>query len=195
MAKRVLIIQGHPDSSTQHLCHRIAAAYAEGARNAGHSVREIDVGKLDFPILRSAAAWREQAPSQDIQEAQEAIRDAQQLVLIYPLWLGAPPALFKGFLEQLFRPGFAFARDSKKAASLHPLRGKRVRIIVTMGMPGWFYRCFYGAHSLRSLKRNILRFVGAGAIRTTLFGMVEGLSERQLERCLTKVRQLGAQAR
>ena len=30
------------------------------------------------------------------------------LVLFFPLWLGDMPALLKGFLEQVARPGFAF---------------------------------------------------------------------------------------
>jgi putative NADPH-quinone reductase len=32
-------------------------------------------------------------------------------VIIYPLWLGAMPALLKGFFEQVFRPGFATLAD------------------------------------------------------------------------------------
>jgi len=37
-----------------------------------------------------------------------------------------------------------------------------------MGMPALAYRLYFRAHSLRSLKRNILGFVGIGPIRTTI---------------------------
>ena len=197
MERKILIIQGHPDASTQHLCHQIGAVYSIGAREAGHEVRELDIGRLEFSILRSAADWQEGTPSPAIIEVQDAIRRAQHLVLIYPLWLGAPPALFKGFLEQVFRPGFT-APDSHKGDKSrfpHPLRGKSVRIVVTMGMPGWFYRLYFGAHSLRSLKRNVLRFLGAGPIRTSLVGMVEAMPEPRRERLLTQMRHLGERAR
>ena len=30
-ARRILIIQGHPDASQRHFCHALAQAYAEGA--------------------------------------------------------------------------------------------------------------------------------------------------------------------
>jgi len=50
------------------------------------------------------------------------------------------------------------------------LTGKTARIVITMGMPGLFYRCYYHAHSLRSLERNILQFSGIGPIKVTLVG-------------------------
>ncbi len=53
MAKRIVIIQGHPDPAGHHLLHAMADAYAEGATAAGHEVRRIEVAKLVFPLLRT----------------------------------------------------------------------------------------------------------------------------------------------
>ena len=52
-AQRILLIQGHPDALTSHLCHGLEEAYAQGAAAAGHQVRQISVAQLDFPLLRS----------------------------------------------------------------------------------------------------------------------------------------------
>lgn len=54
MPKRILLIQGHPDASQLHLCHALASSYNAGAESAGHSVRHVNVAKLDFPLLRSS---------------------------------------------------------------------------------------------------------------------------------------------
>ena len=54
------------------------------------------------------------------------------------------------------------------------LTGKTARIVVTMGMPAFVYRWYFGGHSLKSLERNILRFVGIRPVRESLIGMVEG---------------------
>lgn len=51
------------------------------------------------------------------------------------------------------------------------------RGVVTMGMPGWIYRWFFGAHSLKSLERNILSFVGIKPVRETIFGMVDAVTD------------------
>ena len=42
-----------------------------------------------------------------------------------------------------------------------------------MGMPALIYRWYYGAHGLKSLERNILKFTGVGPIKESLIGMVE----------------------
>ena len=57
MSTQLLLIQGHPDPAGGHLCHALAQAYADGAREAGHEVRTLDVAQLDFPLLRRQHAW------------------------------------------------------------------------------------------------------------------------------------------
>ncbi len=108
MAKRIAIIQGHPDPGEAHFCHALAAAYETAAQKAGHEVRRITVAGLDFPVLRSKTEFETGTPSPDIAQVQADIAWAEHVVLIYPLWLGTMPALLKAFLEQVFRPDFAF---------------------------------------------------------------------------------------
>jgi putative NADPH-quinone reductase len=75
------------------------------------------------------------------------------------------------------------------------LRGKTARIVVTMGMPAAVYRWYFGAHSLKSLRRNVLSFVGIRPVRATLIGLVEASSAKRRSGWLAKLRQLGAAAR
>jgi putative NADPH-quinone reductase len=171
MATNILLIQGHPDASQVHLCHALAESYAAGATSAGHSVRLCTVALLDFPLLRSQRAWEEEDTPPGLRQTQSDILWAQHLVLIYPLWLGDMPALLKGFLEQVARPGFAFAREGPTPFSKKPLAGRSARVVVTMAMPSLIYRLYFRAHSVKSLKRNILRFVGIAPVRETLIGM------------------------
>ena len=104
------------------------------------------------------------------------------------------PALLKGFFEQVFRPGFATepVDGGKKWARL--LKGKSAHIVVTMGMPAFAYRWFYGAHGLKSLERNILKFTGVGPIRESLIGMVEECQQHRV-RWLDKMYNYGKKAR
>ena len=59
-----------------------------------------------------------------------------------------------------------------------------------MGMPAFAYRWFYGAHSLKSLERNILKFSGMGPIRESLIGLVEA-SPKNRESWLKKIEAMG----
>jgi putative NADPH-quinone reductase len=178
---KVAILQGHPDPSGGRFGHALAAAYAEGAQAAGHDVRTIEVAKLVFPLLRTTQDWQGGAAPDAVAAAQETIRWADHLVIVFPLWLGDMPALLKGFFEQALRPGFAFGKALAGRMPPKLLKGRSAHIVVTMGMPAFFYRIFYRAHSVKSLRRNILEFVGINPVRTTVIGMVEGKAKAREE--------------
>jgi putative NADPH-quinone reductase len=146
--RRILILQGHPDAGAIHFCHALASAYAEGAASVGHEVRTVVVAEVDFPLLRSKQAWDTGALPPALAPAQEAIAWAQHIVLVFPLWLGGMPALVKGFLEQVARPGFALGRSDGHQMAKKLLAGRSARIVVTMGMPALVYRWYFRAHSL-----------------------------------------------
>lgn len=193
--KRILLIQGHPDFAHPHLCHALAAAYAAGARDAGQDVRCVNVAELDFPLLRSQTDWEEGLLPAGLQPAQDDIRWAEHIVLFFPLWLGDMPALLKGFLEQVARPGFAFERGADGAAfNRKGLKGRSARLVVTMGMPALIYRWYFRAHSVKSLERNILGFVGIAPVHETLIGMVGDASEEGGKRWVARLRRLGGRA-
>lgn len=182
MGKRVLIIDGHPDATRKRLVHALADHYASAAEAGGHLVQVVRLCDLDFPWLRSAKEF-EARPLGMIGSQQEHIRWADHLVIIYPLWLGSMPALLKAYLEQVMRPGFAFAYGKGKRLPKKLLAGKSARIVVTMGMPSMFFRLYYRSHSVRSLARNILGFVGFKPVRVSLVGGVESMSAKARSRC------------
>ncbi|MES2977044.1 MAG: NAD(P)H-dependent oxidoreductase [Pseudomonadota bacterium] len=170
--KRILLIQGHPDASAVHLGHALADAYAKGAAAAGHEVRRVEVARLDFPLLRSQHEWEHSPVPAALEGAQADIAWAEHLVIFFPLWLGDMPAVLKAFLEQVARPGFAFKGEGRNPFAHKGLTGRSARVVVTMGMPALVYRWYFRAHSLKSLERNILGFVGIAPIHETLIGMV-----------------------
>ena len=193
MSKRILIIQGHPDPAANHFGHALADAYGEGARRSGHVLRSIDVARLDFPLLRSKDEWEHGPVPPAIVPAQEAIAWAEHLVFFFPLWLGGMPALLKGFLEQVARPGFALSNTNAGGLPKKLLGGRSARLVVTMGMPALVYRWIFRAHSVKALERSILGFVGIAPIHESLIGMVEGDAGVR-RRWLSRMAALGARA-
>jgi putative NADPH-quinone reductase len=192
VSRSVLLIQGHPDPGQGHFCDALAAAYRDGAVAAGHSVEELAVAELNFPWLRNAEEFEKQPPPADIAASQAAIDAADLLVFVYPLWLGDMPAILKAFLEQTFRPGFVTeSGQGMDTLGARRLKGKSARIIVSMGMPAPFYRLFYRAHSVKSFRRNILKFCGLSPVRITLIGG-NGGNTVQRERWMQRLKSLGA---
>ena len=195
MSKRILLIQAHPDATQPHLCHALASSYASGAEKAGHLVRRVNLAELDFPLLRSQQEWEKGAVPASLKPAQDDIGWAEHIVFFFPLWLGDMPALLKGFLEQVARPGFAFTREEGgNPFGKKGLTGRSARVVVTMGMPALVYRWYFRAHSVKSLERNILGFVGIAPVHETLIGMTGNMKPLEAAKWLDKLERLGAKA-
>lgn len=195
MSKRILVIQGHPDRGEPHLCHALAASYAKGATDAGHSLREIRLAEIEFPLLRSQKEWEKGLVPASLKPAQDDIAWAEHIVFFFPLWLGDMPAVLKGFLEQVARPGFAFTREEGgNPWGNKALTGRSARVVVTMGMPAIVYRWYFHAHSVKSLERNILGFVGIAPVHETLIGLTANMKTEDVTKWLGKLRRLGSRA-
>ena len=194
MAKRVLVINGHPDRLRHHLCTALAEAYIEGASGAGHVIHRIDLAGFQFPMLRSQVDFESGKLPEELSLAVEDILWAEHLVFVFPLWLGTMPALMKAFLEQVMRPGIAFEYGADRRAMKTLLKGRSSRLIVTMGMPAVVYRLWFMNHGIAALRRGILNFVGVRPVRESLFGMVDNVGDEKRRKWLSQVKQLGRRA-
>ena len=192
MPRHILVVIGHPDPSPERLCRALASAYADGAERAGHIVRRIDLALLDIPLLRTMQEFEHGAIPDSLKEAAEAVVWAEHFVFVFPLWLGTVPAMLKAFLEQVMRPGTAFAYPAKGESFAKSLLGGRsARLVVTMGMPAAVYRIWFLSHGIAGMRRGILNFVGIRPVRETLFGMVASASEAKRAKWIGQMRLLG----
>lgn len=186
-AVKVLLVLGHPHSAS--LCGALAEAYAEGARSAGASVETLRLGELSFDV--NYPVGREDAPEEaDLARARDMVSRADHLVLVYPNWWGAMPALLKGFIDRIFKPGYAFRmHDDGSWDGL--LKGKSAHLIVTMDTPRWVYRWIYGRPSINAMKKATLQFCGVGPVRVTTFGTVFDSTPAQRAAWLARARAEG----
>lgn len=170
MIRRIALIQGHPDPLDRHLLHAMADSYAEGAASNRHEVRRIDVAKLEFPLLRTQIDFESGVMPPSLVQPRDDMRWADHWVFLFPLWHGTMPALLKGFLEHVFRPGFAM-EYKKQGFPKRLLTGRSARIVVTMGMPVLLYRWYFGAYGVRGFERSMLSFAGIKPIRESFYGL------------------------
>ncbi len=189
MHKKILIVQGHPNKDS--LSSRIAVKYREGAESGGAEVKDIVVRDLNFdPTLFPGYRLREKLED-DILNAQQLFSWADHLVFIYPNWWGTYPAIFKGFLDKVLWPGFAFRyrKGSKRVEKL--LKGRSARVIVTMDTPVWYYYIFQGRPGHRAVKTATLEFCGISPVSFYTMSPVRNAPEKLVNRWLDKAWQLG----
>jgi putative NADPH-quinone reductase len=191
MGKKILVILGHPSSNS--FCGALAERYAQSALRAGHEVRQLWLGTMDFdPVLREG--YQQVQPLEaDLRQAQADILWAEQLTLVYPIWWGGVPALLKGFFDRVFLPGFAFKYRKGKAFPDKLLRGRSAHLLVTMDTPPWYYRWVYRMPGLHQVRKTTLAFCGIEPRRTLTFGPILDSSAAQREAWLLQAQAIASQ--
>lgn len=103
----VSVILAHPNGSSFN--HAIAATCLKVLRANGHAVNFHDLYAegLD-PILPFGEFGRDVPLPKDIEAHCSEITDASGIVIVHPNWWGQPPAILKGWVDRIIRPGVAY---------------------------------------------------------------------------------------
>jgi NAD(P)H dehydrogenase (quinone) len=182
----VLVLNGHPEEDG--LSADLTASYVEAAQ-AHAPVKRIDLRSLNFdPVLRRAG----QPLEPDLEYASQALRDASHVTWIFPTWWTAAPALVKGFVDRVLRPGFAFRYRGRYEQPEALLAGRSGRLISTMDSPGFWYQLVQGRPLHKAFVRGTLGFVGFSPIATTLLYEVRFMDAAARVRALARVRNDGS---
>lgn len=122
----VLIVYAHPEPSSFNAALKNAAV--EKIRSHEHSAEVSDLyaaqfspvaGRHDFSTVADPSRFHYQSEQlfaathdgfcSELQREQDRLRRADLLVLQFPLWWGAPPAILKGWFDRVLAYGVAYA--------------------------------------------------------------------------------------
>ena len=159
---RVMVVFAHPvETSFNAAIHKVVV---EALRGRGHEVDDCDLYAESFPAIMSRAdrlLYHDIPANRALAKPWiERLEKAQALVMVFPTWVFAPPAILKGFLEKVFVPGVAFELvDGKVRGALRHLR--KVGGVSTYGGTRW--RAFLAGDPPRKLfSRSLRAYVGPG---------------------------------
>jgi NAD(P)H dehydrogenase (quinone) len=187
--KKILIINGHPDKESFNFA--IAEAYKKGAIISGADLKEIVIRDLNFnPNLQYGYRKRTNLEA-DLSDAQEKIKWAEHIVLIYPVWWGSIPAILKGFIDRVFLPGFAFQKRENSVWWDKLLKNRSARIISTLDQPSWYYWLINRQPSNNAMKKMTLQFCGITPVKIITIGPVRLSKETWRKKWLDKIEKLG----
>ena len=104
---KVLIILAHPDK--QSFNHAIANECKQRLIENGHSVIFHDLHKEKFdPIITSTEIPKNGEISHFIEKHCDDLKQSDGIIIVHPNWWGQPPAILKGWIDRIIRPGIAY---------------------------------------------------------------------------------------
>ena len=165
---RTLVVLAHP--APESFAAALAQAVTEAARAGGHEVRLLDLCALGFDPVIGAEEWRGYragAPvPPDLAQHVAALRWAEAVVFVHPTWWQGPPAILKGWLDRVWRPGVAFVQPAPGGTLGPALTDLRlIGVVTTMAAPWWVATLVMGTPGRRMLLRG-LRACSAPGTRT-----------------------------
>lgn len=163
--KKIVIICGHPDADTY--TGSILEHYHLAAEEVGHDVIRFNLGDMQFdPILHKG--YKEIQPLEpDLVALQEAITNADHIVIGYPNWWCTMPALLKGLFDRIWLPGFAFNFNKETKSIEKHLAGKTARVYVLSGSHSPFRTWWQFGDYTNEIQYGILEFAGVKTTVTT----------------------------
>jgi putative NADPH-quinone reductase len=107
MKMNILIILGHPDNTSFN--HAIADTCRNRLVENGHSVLLHDLYREGFnPITDVNEIPKQRKIDNLIKTHCDNLKDSDGIIIIHPNWWGQPPAILKGWIDRVFRPGVAY---------------------------------------------------------------------------------------
>lgn len=184
----LLILNGNPkaDSFGKAICDRYQQSLPPG-----WSVTRLDLHTLQFDPLLQGGYEGDQPLETDLQILQAALLQAEQLLLVTPIWWGGVPAKLKGLFDRTFLPGFAFRYDGNSPWPQPCLTGKQAQLILTMDMPADML-AIQAAPVLSQLGHFTLAFSGMTLAEPLLFGSIQASDETQRTHWLQQVQDCAA---
>jgi NAD(P)H dehydrogenase (quinone) len=188
---KISVILAHPD--TKSFNYAIAEAAMETLHKSGHEVAFHDLYREEFPpVIPAAEIPRGATLPQIIETHCTEIASAEGIIIIHPNWWGQPPAILKGWIDRVLRPGVAyrFAEGDKGDGELIGLlKADTVVIFNTSNTPVEREQSLYG-DPLESLwKNNMLISCGVKNYYRKNFGIIITSTLEQRKKWLEEVRE------
>lgn len=148
--------KGHCGYALKHLLKQL--------ENQKTSYKLIDLYKERYnPVMQLEEHYTSGGSlvAKDTKKYQETIKEAEQIVFIYPTWWNGTPAILKGFFDRTLTKDFAF-NFNKQGLPIGHLKGKAA-VITTTGGSVLVEKLFLGNRSLKTVTKDTLGFCGLRA--------------------------------
>lgn len=170
----ISIILAHPDN--QSFNHAIAKAAITRIQKNGHRFNYHDLYAEKFDsLLPSHEIPANALLPREIKTHCDEIESADGIVIIHPNWWGQPPAILKGWVDRVMRPGVAYKfleGDQGEGIPIGLLKAKAAIIFNTANTPSIRENEVFGDPLQRIWKNCVFDLCGIPAFHREMFSVI-----------------------
>jgi putative NADPH-quinone reductase len=189
---RISVILAHPKGGSFN--HAIAQTVLTVLRAGGHEVTFHDLYAEGFdPVLPCDEIPRDATLPPLIARHCAEIRGAEGIVIVHPNWWGQPPAILKGWIDRILRPGVAYRFREGDAGEGVPeglLPAKAALVFTTSNTSVAREMAVFGDPLEALWVRCIFSFCGVNVCTRRNFGVIVTSSGAQREKWLAEVKDM-----
>ena len=186
---KVMVIVAHPNKASFN--HVIAATCSRVLTDNGHEVIAHDLYEERFdPTLPFGEIPKSAVLPAAIQRHCDEVSQADGIVIVHPNWWGQPPAILKGWVDRVIRPGVAYEfleGDKGEGVPRGLLKANCAIIFNTSNTESAREQAVFG-DPLEAIWRNcVFNLCGVPTIRRRMFNVVVTSSEAERKAWLSEV--------
>jgi NAD(P)H dehydrogenase (quinone) len=192
---KIVVLVAHPNPKSFN--HAIAEAAIAELKQNGHEVvfHDLHAEKFD-PLLPFEEIPMKAVPPADIAAQSREIVEADGIIVAHPNWWSQPPAILKGWMDRVLRPGLAYkfgTGPNGEGIIIGLLKAKAAVVFVTSNTPPDKEVELYGDPLEGLWKRCVWGFCGVKNVHRELFSVIITSTPEQREAWLKRTRQIISQ--
>jgi len=178
---KVLLVLAHPRPGSFN--HAIADTVVHALKENGHTVVFHDLYAERFdPVLPYDEIPRNASLDPVIARHCREIADADGIIVIHPDWWGQPPAILKGWIDRVVRPGVAYRfmeGDTGEGIPSGLLKARAGLVFNTANTPVQREQEVFGDPLERLWRDCIFSFCGVPVFHRRMFSVVVTSTEEE----------------
>jgi putative NADPH-quinone reductase len=183
----ILVILAHPDKASFN--HAIAVTAVTQLEKNGHQVIFHDLYEEQFdPLLPGEEIPTDGNITTEVETHCQELSQSEGIIIVHPNWWGQPPAILKGWVDRIVRPGVAYEfeeGDSGEGIPVGLLKAKTALIFNTANTPVERELTVFG-DPLQALWKNcIFDLCGVNSFARKMFTVIV-TSTREQRQCWLK---------
>jgi NAD(P)H dehydrogenase (quinone) len=188
----VSIILAHPSAGSFN--HAIAQTAAAELSRRGYTVTLHDLYREGFdPLLPTAEIPDDASLPESIAAHCAEIAAAEGIIIVHPNWWGQPPAILKGWIDRVLRPGVAYRfeeGDQGEGVPIGLLKARAALVFNTANTRPEREMAVFGDPLERIWKDCIFGLCGVDTFYRETFTMVVTSTLEQRQQWLNRVREV-----